>query len=221
MSRAADLAKQALNAGLKPRAPLLLSPGSEQTRATLEQAGVLDIFADSNATVLANACGPCCGSWNRTDVEKGTKNSIMTSYNRNFTGRLDSNPATSIFLTSPEMVVVKTFAGLIDFDPAVDTITTPTGEAFMFQPPRSMTLPEQGYENTDYVYTAPPADRSSLTVDISPTSNRIQKLAPFDPWDGEDFENLPILIKVEGKCTTDHITPAGKWFAWRTAQFSL
>ena len=214
MSRAADLAQQALSAGLKPKAPLLLSPGSEQTRATLAEAGVLEVFEMANATVLANACGPCCGSWNRTDVEKGDKNSIVTSYNRNFTGRLDSNPATSIFLTSPEMVVVKTFAGLIDFDPVVDSITTPDGSNFKFQPPVTNSLPENGYANTDHVYTAPPSDRSALSVEINDTSNRIQRLAPFDPWDGKDFEDLPILIKVEGKCTTDHITPAGKWFTW-------
>jgi aconitate hydratase len=219
MSRAAALAKQALDAGLKPKAPLYLSPGSEKTRETLSKAGVLQVFEDSKATVLANACGPCCGSWDRTDMVKGTKNSIMTSYNRNFTGRLDSNPATSIFLTSPETVVMKTFAGSIDFDPTTDSITTPSGEQFTFQPPVADSLPASGYEDTDYVYAAPPSNRADLTVTINPSSDRIQRLAPFDAWNGQDYIDLPILIKVEGKCTTDHITPAGKWFAWRKFLF--
>lgn len=216
MSRAASLVKQALAAGLKPRIPLLLSPGSEKTRVTLQQAGVLDIFNRCGATILANACGPCCGSWNRTGMEKGTKNSVVSSYNRNFNGRLDSNPETSIFLTSPEMVIAKAFSGDLDFDPINDSIATPDKDKFQFQPPESEGLPRNGYEDTDYMYTAPPIDRSDIKVKINPSSNRIQKLDPFDQWDGDDFIDMAILIKVKGKCTTDHITPAGKWFAWRS-----
>lgn len=215
MSRAASLAKQALHAGLKPKVPLLLSPGSEKTRATLRKAGVLDIFEQCDATILANACGPCCGSWNRTDTQKGTKNSVVSSYNRNFSGRLDSNHETSIFLTSPEMVIAKTFSGLLDFDPINDSLITPNGDNFQFQSPDADSLPNNGYEDTDHVYTAPPIDRSEVAVHINPSSNRIQKLNPFNPWDGNDFIHMPILIKIKGKCTTDHITPAGKWFAWR------
>ncbi|CZR52336.1 probable aconitase/homoaconitase (aconitase superfamily) [Phialocephala subalpina] len=215
MSRAANLTRQALGAGLKPKAPLLLSPGSEQTRLTLEEAGVLETFGEAGATVLANACGPCCGSWNRTDVTNGTSNSVVSSYNRNFVGRLDANPATSIFLTSPEMVMVKAFAGRIDFDPTTDSITTPDGKEFKFEPPTSDILPENGFQNADYVYTPPPSARSDVSVDINPASTRLQRLSPFAPWNCEDFINMPILIKVEGKCTTDHITPSGKWFAWR------
>jgi aconitate hydratase len=141
---------------------------------------------------------------------KGTENSIVTSYNRNFTGRLDGNPGTSIFLASPETVVVKSFSGKLDFDPAVDSIGH-----FKFHPPPSASLPTTGYRETDYVYTAPPAKPSFAEVIISPDSQRIQKLAPFDAWNGNDYVNLPILIKVEGKCTTDHITPAGPWFRYR------
>ncbi|KUJ12402.1 aconitase [Mollisia scopiformis] len=215
MSRAADLTRQALDAGLKPAVPLLLSPGSEQTRLTLDQAGVLETFDQAGATVLANACGPCCGSWERTDVKKGTPNSVVSSYNRNFTGRLDANPATSIFLTSPEMVLVKAFGGRIDFDPVTDSITAPDGKDFKFQPPISDILPENGFQNADYVYTPPPSERSDLTVDIDPASTRLQRLSPFPAWNNEDFVDMPILIKVVGKCTTDHITPSGKWFAWR------
>ncbi|GME41053.1 Aconitate hydratase, mitochondrial [Neofusicoccum parvum] len=214
MSRAAALAKQAIDAGLKPKAPLYLSPGSEQTRATLEDSGVLSIFEDAGATLLANACGPCCGSWDRQDMEKGVENSIVTSYNHNFTGRLDSNPATSIFLASPETVIAKAFAGTLDFDPATDSINTTNGP-FTFQPPRPGILPPKGYISADHVYSAPPSDRSSVTVDVSLTSDRIQRLEPFKPWNGKDLVDLPILIKVEGKCTTDHITPAGPWFRYR------
>jgi aconitate hydratase len=143
-------------------------------------------------------------------VLQGTENSIITSYNRNFTGRLDSNPATKIFLASPETVIVKAFSGRLDFDPTIDSI----GD-FRFQPPPSTSLPSNGYEEADHVYTAPPTERSEVQVSISPHSQRIQKLSPFSAWDGNDYLNLPILIKVEGKCTTDHITPAGPWFRYR------
>ncbi|KAJ8109680.1 hypothetical protein OPT61_g7286 [Boeremia exigua] len=214
ISRVAHLAKQALDAGLRPQAPLYLSPGSEATRATLEKAGVLEVFEKAGTTLLANACGPCCGSWNREDIAKGTDNSIVTSYNRNFTGRLDSNPGTKIFLASPETVIAKTFAGDLDFNPATDAIPTPLG-AFRFTPPPSVDLPTAGYEEADTGYIAPPANRADLSVEISPSSNRIQRLLPFEAWNGHDFEDLAVLIKVEGKCTTDHITPAGPWFRFR------
>lgn len=145
---------------------------------------------------------------------KGIANSIITSYNRNFTGRLDSNPATNIFLASPETVVAKTFAGNLDFDPATDSIETGNGP-FRFDPPPQVDLPVEGYKQADYMYTAPPADRSKVEVAISENSDRIQRLKPFAPWDGQDFTDLPILIKTHSKCTTDHITPAGPWFRYR------
>lgn len=216
MSRAASLGKQALDAGLKPKMPLLVSPGSEQTRATLDKAGILDVFEQLESTLLTNACGPCCGSWDRQDMEKGTKNSIITSYNRNFTGRLDSNPATHIFLASPEMVMAKIFSDDLSFDPTSDTVKTERGEDFRFAAPSGECLPGEGYEDADEVYTPPPSgDRSSLTITIAPDSERLQRLQPFAPWSGKDIKDCTILIKVKGKCTTDHITPAGPWFRFR------
>ncbi|XHG01917.1 hypothetical protein AWENTII_005286 [Aspergillus wentii] len=216
MGRAASLAQQALDAGLKPKMPLLVSPGSLQTRDTLEKADILQVFEKLGATMLPNACGPCCGSWDRVDMPKGTKNSIITSYNRNFSGRLDSNPATHVFLASPEVVMGKIFSDDLSFDPSVDSITTPSGKEFRFIPPTGDALPQQGYEDSDSAYEGPPTgDRSNLEVQISPSSDRLQKLAPFAPWSGEDYTNCLILIKTKGKCTTDHITPAGPWFRYR------
>lgn len=216
MSRAASLGKQALDAGLQPKMPLLVSPGSEQTRATLGKAGILDVFERLGSMMLTNACGPCCGSWDRQDMTKGTQNSIITSYNRNFTGRLDSNPATNIFLASPEIVMAKIFSPDLSFDPIRGSLKTDDGQHFKFSPPSGESLPQNGYVNTDEVYKPPPkGDRSALPVIISPESQRLQKLQPFQPWSGEDFDDCTVLIKVQGKCTTDHITPAGPWFKYR------
>ncbi|PYI09512.1 aconitase [Aspergillus sclerotiicarbonarius CBS 121057] len=215
MGRAASLAQQALDVGLKPKMPLLVSPGSLQTRDTLEEAGVLSVFEKLGATMLPNACGPCCGSWDRVDMPKGTPNSIITSYNRNFSGRLDSNPATNVFLASPELVMAKVFSDDLSFDPSVDALTTPSGDEFRFLPPTGDTLPQNGYLDSNAAYKAPPADRGDVEVKISPTSDRLQRLAPFAPWSGQDFHDCLILIKTKGKCTTDHITPAGPWFRYR------
>ncbi|KAH0439239.1 aconitate hydratase [Colletotrichum camelliae] len=216
MSRAAELAKQAVDAGLQPKMPLFVSPGSEQTRKTLQENGVLQVFEELGSKLLTNACGPCCGSWDRQDMEKGVENSILTSYNRNFTGRLDGNPATHIFLASPEMVMAKIFSDDLSFNPTSDSLVTPSGSDFRFKPPGGEALPSRGYANTDYVYSPPPSTgRNEVEVQIFETSKRLQRLAPFEPWHGKDFENCAILIKVQGKCTTDHITPAGPWFAYR------
>ncbi|KAI1387017.1 putative aconitase [Hypoxylon trugodes] len=216
MNRAASVAQQAMDAGLTPKMPLLVSPGSEQVRSTLEKSKTMEVFEKLQSTILTNACGPCCGSWDRQDMKKGTKNSIITSYNRNFTGRLDSNPATHIFLSSPEVVMAKIFSDDLAFDPTKDSLTTPTGEEFIFNPPNSAELPRNGFENVDHVYTPPPTSgREHVEVQISPSSNRLQLLKPFKPWSGNDYENCLILIKVKGKCTTDHITPAGPWFRYR------
>lgn len=215
LSRAASLAQQALDAGLKPKMPLFLSPGSEQTNQTLRREGILDVFEKLNSTVLSNACGPCCGSWDRTDMPKGTPNSIIASYNRNFTGRLDGNPATNVFLTSPEMVVTKVFSEEIGFDPTKDSLTTPAGEQFRFEPPAGEALPASGYENADHVYAGPVSDPLSVTVQISTSSQRLQRLKPFPPRAGSDFTDCPILIKTVGKCTTDQITIAGPWLKFR------
>ncbi|KAJ0333865.1 hypothetical protein COL922a_010336 [Colletotrichum nupharicola] len=216
MSRAAELAKQAVDAGLQPKMPPFVSPGSEQTRKTLQENGVLQIFEELGSKLLTNACGPCCGSWDRQDMEKGVKKSILTSYNRNFTGRLDGNPATHIFLASPEMVMAKIFSDDLSFNPTSDSIVTPSGSDFRFKPPGGEALPSRGYANTDYVYSPPSTTgRDEVEVQIAETSKRLQRLAPFEPWHGKDFEKCAILIKVQGKCTTDHITPAGPWFACR------
>ncbi|GLA71427.1 hypothetical protein AtubIFM55763_001866 [Aspergillus tubingensis] len=215
MGRAASLAQQALDAGLEPKMPLLVSPGSVQTRETLKDAGILPVFERLGATMLPNACGPCCGSWDRVDMPKGTPNSIITSYNRNFSGRLDSNPATNVFLASPELVIAKAFSRDLSFDPTTDTLPTPTGEQFHFLPPTSDSLPSKGYLSSDSAYAPPPANRDNISVKIDPSSLRLQKLSPFPPWPGHDFENCAILIKTAGKCTTDHITPAGPWFRYR------
>ncbi|KAL4887625.1 hypothetical protein BJY04DRAFT_225540 [Aspergillus karnatakaensis] len=216
LSRAASLAQQALDAGIRPAMPLLLSPGSLQTRDTLEKAEILQVFEKAGATMLPNACGPCCGSWDRADMPKGTKNSIITSYNRNFSGRLDSNPATHTFLASPEIVMAKAFSPDLSFDPTTDTLTTPSGSTFKFTPPAGDALPTSGYLDSDRAYVPPPTgDRSTLPVTIQPTSQRLQKLTPFAPQRPENFKNCLILIKTAGKCTTDHITPAGPWFRFR------
>ncbi|KAM0415495.1 hypothetical protein ACHAPD_006696 [Fusarium lateritium] len=190
LSRAASLAKQALDAGLKPKMPLLLSPGSEQTNQTLKREG----------------------------VNEGTPNSILASYNRNFTGRLDGNPATHTFLSSPDMVMAKIFSDDLGFNPLKDALVTESGEEFRFKPPSGNALPSEGYENTDHVYDAASTDpqvRQAVTVQISPDSQRLQRLAPFKPWSGQDFIECPILIKTMGKCTTDHITTAGPWMRFR------
>ncbi|KAI8670241.1 Aconitate hydratase, mitochondrial [Fusarium keratoplasticum] len=198
LSRAASLAQQALDAGLKPKMPLLLSPGSEQTNQTLKREGVIDVFERLGS--------------------KGTPNSILASYNRNFTGRLDGNPATHAFLSSPEMVMAKVFSDDLGFDPVRDSLVTESGDEFRFQPPRGDALPADAYENADHVYEAPSTDaqfRQTVTVQISPDSQRLQRLAPFRPWSGKDFHECPILIKTAGKCTTDHITTAGPWMRFR------
>ncbi|KAI0387230.1 putative aconitase [Hypomontagnella monticulosa] len=216
MNRAANIARQAMEAGLTPQMPLLVSPGSEQVRSTLEASKTMEVFEKLQSTILTNACGPCCGSWDRQGMEKGTRNSIITSYNRNFTGRLDSNPSTHIFLTSPEIVMSKIFSDDLAFDPTKDSLKTPTGKEFRFNPPTNVDLPENGFKDVDHVYTPPPSTgRELVKVQISPSSNRLQLLEPFKPWGGHDYENCLILIKVKGKCTTDHITPAGKWFRFR------
>ena len=215
MARSASLAKQALAAGIKPKAQFTITPGSEQIRATIERDGIIDTFNKSGGVVLANACGPCIGQWDRQDVKKGVKNSIVTSYNRNFTGRNDGNNATHAFVTSPELVTALVFAGDLRFNPVTDTLKTPDGKEFKFKPPHGDELPTRGYDAGQNTYQAPPKDRSTVKVEVSPKSDRLQLLAPFNPWNGKDPKNIPILIKVKGKCTTDHISMAGPWLKYR------
>ncbi|KAJ2831231.1 Aconitate hydratase mitochondrial [Coemansia erecta] len=215
MTRAASLAKEAMAAGLKVKSDFIVTPGSEQIRATTERDGLLEIFRQAGGTILANACGPCIGQWARHDVKKGERNTIITSYNRNFTGRNDGNPATHGFVASPEIVTAMAFGGSTNFNPVTDTLTTPSGKPFKFTPPNGVELPARGFDTGMNTYQAPPADRSSVSISVSPESQRLQLLKPFKPWNGQDIENVPILIKVKGKCTTDHISMAGPWLKYR------
>ncbi|KAJ3208766.1 Aconitate hydratase mitochondrial [Clydaea vesicula] len=215
MTRSASLAKQALDAGLVAKSKFTITPGSEQVRATIERDGITEIFDKIGGVTLANACGPCIGQWDRQDIKKGDKNSIINSYNRNFTGRNDANPATHSFVSSPEIVTAMIFAGSLHFNPITDSLTTPDGKLFKFQPPRGDELPQRGYDPGQNTYQAPPADRSSISVSVDPKSNRLELLKPFKPWDGKDAKEIDILIKVKGKCTTDHISMAGPWLKYR------
>jgi len=215
MTRSASLAKQALDNGLKAKTEFVITPGSEQIRATIERDGQIMTLTEAGGTVLANACGPCIGQWDRRDVKKGEKNSIITSYNRNFTGRNDANPATHAFVTSPELVTAMVFSGDLRFNPITDSLTTPDGKEFKFQPPHGEDLPQRGYDPGQDTYQAPPVDRASVNVVVDPSSQRLQILTPFEKWDGKDIEQIPVLIKVKGKCTTDHISMAGPWLKYR------
>jgi aconitate hydratase len=214
MARCADLTQQAVMAGLKFKSEMLVTPGSEQVRATIERDGFTEIFRKAGATVLANACGPCIGQWNRTE-HQGEKNTIITSYNRNFAKRNDGNPQTHAFVTSPEVVVATTLAGSISFDPEKDTIPLPNGQKFKFTAPHGKELPPKGFDPGEDTFQASPLDSTGLTVQVSPTSNRLALLEPFNAWNGQDLLGLPVLIKAKGKCTTDHISMAGPWLKFR------
>ena len=215
MGRCASIVKQAMDKGLKSKSLFHITPGSEQIRATIERDGIAETLRGFGGTVLANACGPCIGQWDRQDVAKGEKNTIVTSYNRNFTGRNDANPNTHCFVTSPELVTAMSLAGTLDFDPRKDHLTNDKGEKFLLDDPFAAELPVQGFDAGEDTYQAPPADGTDLAVDVSPESQRLQLLTPFDKWDGEDLEGMTILIKTKGKCTTDHISAAGPWLRFR------
>jgi len=215
MSRVASLMKQALAKGLKSKGTFYITPGSEQIRATIERDGLADTMREFGGIVLANACGPCIGQWDRQNVKKGEKNTIVTSYNRNFTGRNDANPATHCFVTSPEMTVALTLAGSLDFNPTADSLKCPDGSELKLAEPYGDGLPVRGFDPGEDTYQAPPEDGSKVTVDVSPTSDRLQLLSPFDKWIGKDLNDMRILIKVKGKCTTDHISAAGPWLKYR------
>ncbi|KAK3391620.1 aconitase family-domain-containing protein [Sordaria brevicollis] len=215
MTRAASIARDALNHGLKAKSAFVVTPGSEQIRATIARDGQLQTFEEFGGTVLANACGPCIGQWDRRDTPKGTPNSILSSYNRNFTGRNDGNPATHSFVTSPDLVVAMSVAGSLYFNPLTDTLKDKDGKEFKLQPPTGAGLPERGYDPGQNTYQAPPADRNAVQVQVSPTSDRLQVLSPFNAWDGKDATDMPILIKAQGKTTTDHISMAGPWLKYR------
>lgn len=215
MTRSASIAKQAQDKGIKFKSLFTITPGSEQIRATIERDGVDTPLKEINGMVLANACGPCIGQWDRSDVEKLEKNTIVTSYNRNFTGRNDANPNTHGFVASPEIVTAMSLAGTLEFDPETDPLMDSEGNPFMLESPYGDELPANGFDPGQDTYQPPPVDSSAITVDVDPESNRLQLLSPFSKWDGGDYEDLQLLIKVKGKCTTDHISAAGPWLKFR------
>lgn len=215
MSRASSIAQQALKHGITTKSAFTVTPGSEQIRATISRDKLDETLEAVGGVVLANACGPCIGQWDRRDVAKGEKNSIVSSYNRNFTGRNDANPATHSFVASPEIVTALALAGDLRFNPLTDSLTGANGEKFNLEPPTGDELPNKGFDPGEECYQEPPADGSSASVHIDPKSDRLQLLTPFDKWDGGDIEDAPILIKVYQKCTTDHISSAGPWLKYR------
>jgi len=218
ITRAASIAREAAAKGLTVKSKLMITPGSEQVRATIERDGLLADFQALGATVLANACGPCIGQWDRSeeaDHTAGEPNIIVTSYNRNFPKRNDGDPATLAFVTSPETVMALALAGSVDFDPINDTLTNDAGEEISLSVPVGIELPPSGFIPGESGFVAPPEDSSSVQVVVSPTSQRLQLLTPFAAWDGNDFEDLPILVKAKGKFTTDHISMAGPWLKYR------
>eukprot|EP00878_Enallax_costatus_P000255 GHUV01000322.1.p1 GENE.GHUV01000322.1~~GHUV01000322.1.p1 ORF type:complete len:800 (+),score=273.68 GHUV01000322.1:225-2624(+) len=217
MQRAASVARQALKAGIKSKVPFTITPGSEQIRATIARDGLMDVFTEVGGTVLANACGPCIGQWKRTDVAKGEANSIISSYNRNFAARNDGNPATHAFVASPEIVTAMVIAGDLTFNPEKDTLVGADGKEITLDSPYGDELPSAGFDPGMDTYQAPPehASRSNVQVDVAPTSNRLQLLEPFKPWNGDGIKDAAILIKAKGKCTTDHISMAGPWLKYR------
>lgn len=216
MERAASIAKQALDKGLKVKSEFTITPGSEQIRATIERDGQLELFEKIGGVVLANACGPCIGQWNRHDVKNGEKNSIITSYNRNFSKRNDGNPATNAFVASPEIVTAFALAGKLTFNPLTDTLVNSKGELVKLDEPFGNELPKKGFLKGESGYVSPAEDGSKIQVLIDPESKRLQKLFPFVHPDFEkDFKDMRVLIKAKGKCTTDHISMAGPWLRYR------
>ncbi len=215
ITRAASLARQALDKGLKIKSELFITPGSEQVRYTIERDGLIDLFEKVGATVLANACGQCIGQWDRESVKDGHRNSIVTSFNRNFAKRNDGNINTFAFVASPEMVMAYSIAGTLDFNPLTDELVNDKGEKVKLDEPTGMVYPPKGFEVDDPGYQAPAEDGSKVEVVVKPDSKRLQLLTPFAEWDGKDFEKLHLLIKAKGKCTTDHISMAGPWLRFR------
>ncbi|MBW3537020.1 MAG: aconitate hydratase, partial [Actinobacteria bacterium] len=210
ITHAASIARQAAKAGLSAKVPLLVTPGSERVRATIERDGLLADLEAIGATVLANACGPCIGQWKRTDIAEGEVNSILTSYNRNFPKRNDGNASTLAFIASPETVIAYALAGTLDFNPLTDDI-----DGVHLEAPYGDELPSRGFESGEAGFFPAPPDGSDVEVVVKPDSDRLQLLEPFPAWDGEDFVGLPVLLKARGKCTTDHISAAGPWLKYR------
>lgn len=214
MTRAASIVKDAKEKGISVKAQFIINPGSEQVRFTSERDGILKVFEDAGATIMANACGPCIGQWKRVTENPDRPNSIVTSFNRNFAKRNDGNPNTHAFVTSPELVAAFTIAGDLRFNPMTDTLTNNKGEQVKLSEPHGEELPSKGFGVDDLGYIAPIADGSKIDVSIDPSSQRLQVLSPFAPWDGKEVAGK-LLIKAKGKCTTDHISMAGPWLRFR------
>jgi aconitate hydratase len=215
ITRAASLARQASAKGLRAKTQLLITPGSEQVRATIERDGLLADLEAIGGTVLANACGPCIGQWERPEMDPSTPNTIVNSYNRNFPKRNDGSANTFSFVASPDTVIAYALAGTLDFNPVTDTIAAADGSAVRLEAPVGEELPAKGFDPGEDTFVAPSALGSSVSVAVSPTSDRLQLLDPFVAWDGNDYVDLPILVKAQGKCTTDHISAAGPWLKYR------
>jgi aconitate hydratase len=215
IDRAASIAKQALAKGLKAKSKFTITPGSEQVRSTIERDGQLKVLTDFGGVVLANACGPCIGMWARMDNPEGKKNSIVTSFNRNFAKRNDGNPNTLAFVASPEMTTALALAGKITFNPETDTLVNDEGEEIKLDPPYGDELPGNGFKRGAEGFIPPAEDGSDVEIIVNPNSERLQLLDKFPEWDGNDFIDLPLLLKAKGKCTTDHISMAGPWLKYR------
>ena len=216
MSRSSSVAKQAESHGIKAKIPLLVTPGSEQIRSTIERDGQIETLKSIGATVLANACGPCIGQWHRPELRDGQKNSIVTSFNRNFPGRNDGKRDTMNFIASTEIVTAFALGGSLSFNPLKDSLETDDGKKITLSPPPiAPEVPEKGFVVAKDVYIPPSEQPEDVEVVIDPNSDRLQKLEPFKPWNGDDFTELSLMIKAKGKCTTDHISPAGPWLRLR------
>jgi len=214
LTRAASIAKQAIEKKLTTKSDFGINPGSEQVRYTAERDGILKIFEDLNATIFTNACGPCIGQWDRSDLKGQEKNTIVHSFNRNFSKRADGNPNTHAFVGSPEIVAAIAIAGKLDFDPTKDTLTNENGEEVMLDPPVGVELPSKGFDCEDSGYVEPEEDGTDVNVSVNPKSDRLQLLDPFIPI-GREINDARLLIKAHGKCTTDHISMAGPWLRYR------
>ncbi|HEX9505425.1 MAG TPA: aconitate hydratase, partial [Acidimicrobiia bacterium] len=215
IGRAAHVARQASARGLSVKTPLLITPGSEQVRATIERDGLLADLEAIGATVLANACGPCIGQWQRDDIQKGERNTIVSSFNRNFPARNDGNAATLSFIGSPETVVAMALTGRLDVDFVREPVLAPDGSAVQLEAPSADELPARGFDPGESGFQAPADDPSTVDVVVKPESDRLELLEPFPAWDGRDLTGLQVLMKAVGKCTTDHISPAGPWLKYR------
>ena len=215
IEKAAHVAKQALSVGLKAKSEFYITPGSNQIKATMERDGYTKIFEELGGKVLANACGPCIGQWKRSDIDEGEKNTIITSFNRNFAKRNDGNAATESFVASPEIVTALAIAGKLSFNPTTDKISLNDGSSFSFAPPSGSELPDMGFEDIGSDDFLKAELRPDTQIVISPESDRLQVLEPFSAWDNNEMEELKILLKAKGKCTTDHVSPAGPWLKYR------